>query len=69
MGVIIPIIVVVIILVILIRNIRVVQQARAYVIERLGAYSATWTVGLHFKIPFFERVAKVVSSPARYHQG
>ena len=38
-----------------------VQQARAYVIERLGAYSATWTVGLHFKIPFFERVAKVVS--------
>ena len=61
MGIIIPIIVVVIILVILIRNIRVVQQARAYVIERLGAYSATWTVGLHFKIPFFERVAKVVS--------
>ena len=61
MGVIIPIVIVVIILVILIRNIRVVQQARAYVIERLGAYSATWTVGLHFKIPFFERVAKVVS--------
>ncbi len=61
MGVIIPIIVVVFILVILIRNIRVVQQARAYVIERLGAYSATWTVGIHFKIPFFERVAKVVS--------
>ncbi len=59
--IIVPIAVVVIILVILIKNIRVVQQARAYVIERLGAYSATWTVGLHFKIPFFERVAKVVS--------
>ena len=59
--IIIPIVVVVLILIILIRNIRVVQQARAYVIERLGAYSATWTVGLHFKIPFFERVAKVVS--------
>ncbi len=51
----------IVILVILIKNIRVVQQARAYVIERLGAYSATWTVGLHFKIPFIERVAKVVS--------
>ena len=49
------------ILVILIRNIRVVQQARAYVIERLGAYSTTWEVGLHFKIPFIERIAKVVS--------
>ena len=58
---IVPIIVVLVILVILIKNIRVVQQARAYVIERLGAYSTTWTVGLHFKIPFFERVAKVVS--------
>ena len=43
------------------RNIRVVQQAKAYVIERLGAYSTTWGVGLHFKIPFIERVARVVS--------
>ena len=57
----IPVIVILIIIVILIKNIRVVQQARAYVIERLGAYSTTWSVGLHFKIPFFERVAKVVS--------
>ncbi len=56
-----PALIFVIIVVILIKNIRVVQQARAYVIERLGAYSTTWTVGLHFKIPFFERVAKVVS--------
>ena len=45
----------------LIRNIRVVQQARAFVVERLGAYHATWNVGLHFKIPFIERIAKVVS--------
>ncbi len=43
------------------RNIRVVQQAKAYVIERLGAYSTTWGVGLHFKIPFIERVARIVS--------
>ncbi|MBS6750849.1 MAG: SPFH/Band 7/PHB domain protein, partial [Firmicutes bacterium] len=38
-----------------------VQQAKAYVIERLGAYKTTWNVGLHFKLPFIERVAKVVS--------
>ena len=55
------IIVVVLVLIVLIRNIRVVQQARAFVVERLGAYHATWSVGLHFKIPFIERVAKVVS--------
>jgi len=59
--IIIPILIVVILLIILIKNIRVVQQAKAYVIERLGAYSTTWSVGLHIKIPFFERVAKVVS--------
>jgi regulator of protease activity HflC (stomatin/prohibitin superfamily) len=53
--------VVLLVVVILVRNIRIVQQARAYVIERLGAYSTTWKVGLHFKIPFIERVAKVVS--------
>ncbi len=56
-----PIIIIILILVILIKNIRVVQQARAFVIERLGAYSTTWNVGLHLKIPFIERVAKVVS--------
>ena len=52
---------IVIVLLIIVRNIRVVQQANAYVIERLGAYSTTWTVGLHVKIPFIERVAKVVT--------
>ncbi len=61
MQYIIPAVIVIVILVILIKNIRVVQQARAYVIERLGAYSTTWNVGLHFKVPFIERVAKVVS--------
>ncbi len=60
-GLIVPIVLAVILVIILVKNIRIVQQARAYVIERLGAYSATWTVGLHFKIPFIERVAKVVS--------
>ena len=52
---------IVILLLLIVRNIRVVQQANAYVIERLGAYSTTWTVGLHIKIPFIERVAKVVT--------
>ena len=46
---------------VLIKNIRIVQQAKAFVVERLGAYQTTWNVGLHFKIPFIERVAKVVS--------
>ena len=50
-----------VVIIILARNIRVVQQAKAYVVERMGAYSTTWGVGLHFKIPFIERVAKVVS--------
>ena len=50
-----------IIVVIIIRNIRIVQQARAFVIERLGAYKETWNVGFHIKWPFIERVAKVVS--------
>ena len=54
-------IVALIIIIILVRCIRVVQQAKAYVIERLGAYKTTWNVGLHFKLPFIERVAKVVS--------
>ena len=50
-----------IVILVLAKNIRVVQQSRAFVIERLGAYSTTWGVGLKFKIPFIERVAKVVS--------
>ena len=54
-------ILVLLVLFILIRNIRIVQQARAYVIERLGAYKTTWNVGLHLKVPFIERVAKVVT--------
>jgi len=48
-------------LIVLVKNIVIVQQSKAYVIERLGAFHAVWGVGLHFKIPFFERVLKVVS--------
>jgi regulator of protease activity HflC (stomatin/prohibitin superfamily) len=44
-----------------IANIKIVPQSKAYVIERLGAYKTTWLTGLHFKIPFFERIAKSMS--------
>ena len=50
-----------IILAIVAANVRVVQQSRAYVIERLGAFHTVWGVGLHLKIPFIERIAKNVS--------
>ena len=42
-------------------NIKIVPQSKAYVLERLGAYQTTWQTGIHFKIPLFERVAKMVS--------
>ena len=55
------IVVVVLVLILIIRNIHIVQQSKAYVIERMGAFSAVWEVGIHFKIPFIEKVAKKVS--------
>ena len=51
----------VVIIALVIANIKIVPQSKAYVIERLGTYSATWQTGLHIKIPFIERVAKQVS--------
>lgn len=50
-----------IIIIILIRNIRVVPQAHAYVLERLGAYNTTWETGLHLKVPFIDKISKKVS--------
>ena len=50
-----------VVIIILASNVRIVPQASAYVIERLGGYSTTWGVGLHFKIPFLDRVAKRVN--------
>ena len=47
--------------IIIISNIAVVQQSRAYVIERLGAFHTVWGVGLHFKVPFIDRIARRVS--------
>ena len=54
-------VIVVILLLIIISNIAVVQQSRAYVIERLGAFQTVWGVGLHFKVPFIDRIARRVS--------
>lgn len=52
---------VLLILIVVASNIRIVAQSQAYVIERLGAFQTVWGVGLHFKIPFFERIAMGVS--------
>ena len=60
-GFLVPIILIVLVILILAANIKVVQQSKAYVVERLGAFQAVWGVGIHFKIPFIEKVAKVVS--------
>ena len=60
-GWIVPVVLVILVLVVLISNIHVVQQSRAYVVERLGAFYSVWNVGLHFKVPFIMRVAKKVS--------
>ena len=51
----------IIILVIIVANIKIVPQAHSYIIERLGGYYATWGVGLHFKVPFIDRIAKKVN--------
>lgn len=53
--------VIAIIVLLVIANIKIVPQSKAYVIERLGAYYGTWDTGLHVKIPFIEKVAKIVS--------
>ena len=61
MGPIIAIIIlVIVIIIILVSCIKIVPQANAFVVERLGAYQGTWDVGLHFKVPFIDRVAKRV---------
>ena len=54
------IVVLIIVILVLISCIRIVRQAQALVIERLGAYQATWGTGLHFKLPIFDRVARKV---------
>ncbi len=59
-GAIVGIVVLIILICIILSCIKIVPQAHAYVVERLGAYQSTWSVGLHFKVPFFDKVARRV---------
>ena len=61
LGTIIIILLVIGLIALIVTNIRIVPQARAYVIERLGAYKETWQVGLHFKIPLIDKISRKVS--------
>ena len=54
------IVIIVLILLVLVNCIKIVPQAHAMVIERLGGYLTTWSVGLHFKVPFIDRIARKV---------
>lgn len=60
-GFIVVVILILVVLLVLASCIKIVPQASSYVIERLGGYLATWSVGLHFKVPFIDRVAKKVN--------
>ncbi len=55
------VIVVILIVFLIVQNVRIVPQAQSYVVERLGAYYRSWSVGLHFKVPLIDKVAKKVS--------
>ena len=61
MGFILVVIILLIVLAVLASCVKVVPQAQAVIIERLGAYKATWSTGLHFKVPIIERAAKRVN--------
>ncbi len=61
MQLVVIIVLIVVALLIILPNIRVVPQAHAFVIERLGAYLTTWDVGLHIKVPIFDKVARNVN--------
>ena len=54
-------VIIAVIILFVLTNIRIVPQSKAFVIERLGAYFATWETGLHVKVPFIDRIAKTVS--------
>lgn len=61
LGIVILVLVAIGLIALAVANIKIVPQSKAYVIERLGAYHQTWSTGIHFKIPFIERIAKIVS--------
>jgi len=55
----------IVVLILILVNVRIVPQSKAFVIERLGAYSSTWQVGMHVKMPFIDRIAKIMSLKER----
>ncbi len=59
--IIIPILLLIFLVVLIFENVKIVPQAHAFIIERLGTYHGTWSNGLHFKIPFVDRIAKQIS--------
>ena len=61
LGMIALVVLAIVVIALLISCIKIVPQANAYVVERLGAYHATWSTGMHFKVPFIDRIAKKVS--------
>ena len=61
LGLIILGVILLILLIVIVSNVKVVPQAHAYVIERLGTYHVTWSTGLHVKIPFIDKISKKVS--------
>ena len=65
MGVVFLIVIIVIAVWVLASCVRIVPQAYAVILERLGAYQATWSTGIHFKVPFIERVARKVNRYCR----
>ena len=61
MGFLVVVILLLIVVGVLASCIKIVPQAYAYVVERLGAYQGTWDVGLHFKVPFIDRIANITT--------
>ena len=61
LGIIVVVVILIIVLLLIASSIRIVPQANAFVVERLGGYLATWNVGIHFKVPILDRVARKVS--------
>ena len=59
-------ILIILVIILLAANIRIVPQAHSFIVERLGAYKETWDVGLHFKVPFIDRVARQVDLKEQY---
>ena len=66
MAAVVFIVFIILVIILLATNIRIVPQAHSFVIERLGAFKETWDVGLHFKIPFIDRVARQVDLKEQY---